>query len=404
MRFVVAAVLAAVLGSACGGGGGGSGPTAPPGLYEFASVRGDPLVPAVLNFGGAGTATVGILRNGAGDYTVTFTGTYPGVASIQDLVVFASVQDADTFDVASADTSTGTANTTTIVFDVFIWSNNPAPTLVDRDCTVTVLREPGGDAMKRASIAFVLAGLSFVGGAASCGGGGGGGSSGPAPLFEFASVRGDPLVPFVLHFGGNNTTNVGIVRVSPGIYDVTFTGSYPALASIDDMTVQVSIQDSDSFDTAQASTDVGGSVSTTSITVRVFVWSFPNAVVDRDFSILLMDGGGASDSIAAFAGVTSGLVPVVHRFAGSQTTLAGVSRAGVGDYTVTFTGVYPGLSSVDDIVVLGSVSDTNNFDVLLVNMDNAAAPTSTTISVTVLVWSTSLLTAVDRDFSVMVLR
>ena len=113
LHFLRAAVVSCAVATtaSCGGGsGGGGGPPIP--LYEFASIQAQ-VGPTVLNFGGAGTVSVGVVRNGAGDYVVTFTGSYPGVSSRSDVTVLVSIQDTNNYDIATGNMDAGSASSST---------------------------------------------------------------------------------------------------------------------------------------------------------------------------------------------------------------------------------------------------------------------------------------------------
>jgi hypothetical protein len=142
---------------------------------------------------------------------------------------------------------------------------------------------------------------------------------------------------------------------------------------------------------------------------RVFVWSTntnPNPLDDVDFSVMILAPNGNGGNLAGYAtidGVTP--LPAVRNFGGSQTTGVAVSRSGVGVYDVTFTGAYGGVATRDDITVLVTVSDSNNFHVASASMDQGSG-NATTIVVRVFVWSTNSNPnpIEDADFSVALLN
>jgi hypothetical protein len=96
-------------------------------------------------------------------------------------------------------------------------------------------------------------------------------------------------VPDVKNSGGKAITGVSISRVGTGNYNVTFTGDFAGVSSINDVATNVSVWDSDTFDVGSASNDQS-SASSSSITIRVFTWSNDGDVVtpplvDRDFTV-----------------------------------------------------------------------------------------------------------------------
>lgn len=107
----------------------------------FASVAGSAATASVRSFGGNGTTSVAVVRNATGDFTVTFTGNYPELASTDSITVLVTMSDTDTFDTASASMDQGSASATQIVVRVFVWSTATTPNpLQDRDFSVAILR------------------------------------------------------------------------------------------------------------------------------------------------------------------------------------------------------------------------------------------------------------------------
>ena len=125
---------------------GDTGPTGPQGLpgpsvvLGFASFNAVAVPPVVYNFGGGRTTAVAITKIGVGHYSVTFTGNYTGVTGVGDIAVLATISDTDNYHVASASMDQGSANATTIVVRVFVWSTATTPNpLEDKDFSVVVL-------------------------------------------------------------------------------------------------------------------------------------------------------------------------------------------------------------------------------------------------------------------------
>jgi len=102
-------------------------------------------LPCVFYFGGAGTDSVNVVRNGPGDYLVQFWGSFGsfaggGTADRHEKIVLATVTQGDGMYVIAADNPGGVGRADLISVLVKIWqSDNPA-TLIDRNFTVLVLR------------------------------------------------------------------------------------------------------------------------------------------------------------------------------------------------------------------------------------------------------------------------
>jgi hypothetical protein len=69
----------------------------------------------VISFGGTGTTGTAVVRNSPGDYTITFTGSYPTSISATKLVVLADAH----ANLAQATTSVLSASTSSISIEVF---------------------------------------------------------------------------------------------------------------------------------------------------------------------------------------------------------------------------------------------------------------------------------------------
>jgi hypothetical protein len=95
--------------------------------------------------------------------------------------------------------------------------------------------------------------------------------------------------------------------------------------------------------------------------------------------------------------------PAVYNFGGGRTTGVTISKVSTGNFNVTFTGTYTGVTGTGDITVLATISDT---DVLVhvasASMDQGSA-NATTIVVRVFVLDIPGNVLADADFSVVVL-
>jgi hypothetical protein len=99
----------------------------------FANVNGADGV--VTSSGGNGTTSVAAVRNGAGDYTVTFTGKYPAAITDTKLTVLSTAR-SDNFQVTNANIES--ASSTSIVVRVFSWKSD-VTSEVDSSLFVQVL-------------------------------------------------------------------------------------------------------------------------------------------------------------------------------------------------------------------------------------------------------------------------
>jgi hypothetical protein len=73
---------------------------------------------SVGTFGGSGTTSADVVRNAAGDYTVTFTGSYPAAITPSALATLASAQG----NLQQASGVVLTATTTSISVEVFTFA------------------------------------------------------------------------------------------------------------------------------------------------------------------------------------------------------------------------------------------------------------------------------------------
>ena len=95
----------------------------------------DGSVPAIRAFGGSETTSASVTSSGfPGGYEITFTGKYPTSISASSLILSSSAESARH---AISDAIVATANTTSIVIDVF--TSDPATeTFEDNNCFVAV--------------------------------------------------------------------------------------------------------------------------------------------------------------------------------------------------------------------------------------------------------------------------
>lgn len=109
-------------------------------LVAFANVSGAGATPSIRSFGGQGTTAASVAKCGTGCFDVTFTGSYPGATSREQLSTFATA-DTDFFDYASTSLNASPAPTTSqITIRVFtITVNTSPPSVADRDFAVEVL-------------------------------------------------------------------------------------------------------------------------------------------------------------------------------------------------------------------------------------------------------------------------
>jgi hypothetical protein len=83
---------------------------------------------SVGTFGGAGTTTVSVVRDAAGVYDITFTGTYPATTGLTKIVLL-STATSNNFQVTN--NTVVSANSTTIVVRVWAWTSNALATVDD---------------------------------------------------------------------------------------------------------------------------------------------------------------------------------------------------------------------------------------------------------------------------------
>lgn len=144
--FVVLLCVSALVG--CEGDTGPAGPTGavgpagPSSILGFAAISAeDPNNTTVFSSGGAATTSVTVSRSGVGVYDVTFTGNYPGVTAFEDVTALGTILDTDNNNVAAISGDQSTANATTIVVRVFVWSTTTTPNpLEDRDFALLVMQ------------------------------------------------------------------------------------------------------------------------------------------------------------------------------------------------------------------------------------------------------------------------
>ena len=127
------------------GADGGTGPPGPPGpsfILGFAAISAEnPANTTVFSSGGAATTSVTVSRSGVGVYNVTFTGNYPGVSTFANVTALATILDTDNNNVAAISGDQSTANATTIVVRVFVWSTTMTPNPPeDRDFALLVMQ------------------------------------------------------------------------------------------------------------------------------------------------------------------------------------------------------------------------------------------------------------------------
>jgi len=122
------------------GPAGDAGPPGPGYDVGFASVvtsaGGAGVSTTVGAFGGSGTTGAAVVRNGRGDYTVTFTGAYPSSITPGALVAVANAQG----NLQEASAVVLNASATSIAVEVFTFAYQPDAGNVDVDdsCAVAV--------------------------------------------------------------------------------------------------------------------------------------------------------------------------------------------------------------------------------------------------------------------------
>lgn len=99
----------------------------------FAAIRG--ADGSVISSGGNGTTLVNCVRNGAGDYTVTFSGNFPANVSAEKLTVLATAQ-SDNYQVTNA--AVESASSSSISIRIFAWRSDVASE-IDASVFVQVL-------------------------------------------------------------------------------------------------------------------------------------------------------------------------------------------------------------------------------------------------------------------------
>lgn len=80
------------------------------------------MVSTIATKGGAETTEVAVVRNGAGDYTLTFTGTYDADIADDLIQIFATAE----ANLTSAAATVESANATTLVIHVYTWVSGAA--------------------------------------------------------------------------------------------------------------------------------------------------------------------------------------------------------------------------------------------------------------------------------------
>jgi hypothetical protein len=118
----------------------------------------------------------------------------------------------------------------------------------------------------------------------------------------------------------------------------------------------------------------------------------------------ILNGADVSNLVSGYATISAGPTPTVKNFGGKLVTSVTVSRVAAGNYQVTFNGVFPNVTSMDQVATFASMWDSNTFDVASASNDQSTA-SSTAISVRVFTWQTanSPATLDDRDFSVLIM-
>lgn len=120
-------------------------------------------------------------------------------------------------------------------------------------------------------------------------------------------------------------------------------------------------------------------------------------------SAATLNGTDSKNLVQGFATISAGGAPTVKNSGGKAITGVSVTRIGVGNYEVKFTGNFAGVNSINNVATLASVWDSDNFDVAGVSNDQSSA-SSSEIAIRVFVWSNNgdvtTPPLVDSDFTV----
>ena len=119
------------------GDAGPPGPSYDLGFANVVSVVDGGASASVAAFGGSSTTATAVVRNGAGDYTVTFTGSYP--SSITTAQVVPVVTASGNFREASAAVLSATPASIAVAVFTFAVAPDAGPADVDDDFSVEVL-------------------------------------------------------------------------------------------------------------------------------------------------------------------------------------------------------------------------------------------------------------------------
>jgi len=114
------------------------------------------------------------------------------------------------------------------------------------------------------------------------------GAPGNNSLVGFANVSSSGIIRSI---GGSGTASVTVVHPSPGVYDVSFYGTFPAGTTTKDRISSFATADTDNFDVASTSLNNSPVPSPTQITIRVFIFTLaasPPATADRDFAVQVL--------------------------------------------------------------------------------------------------------------------
>src|SRR5256885_783709 len=118
------------------------------------------------------------------------------------------------------------------------------------------------------------------------------GPAGPSVIVAWANVTTSATGATVTAFGGSKTTNATCTRAGTGNYDLTFTGTYSAFASVDDVAAVIAPGGANAY---QAQ-DIGwgnaqGTLSATTMDMRCYIWSTsggPTYVDGTNFTVFML--------------------------------------------------------------------------------------------------------------------
>ncbi len=100
------------------------------------------------------------------------------------------------------------------------------------------------------------------------------GPAGPSVIVAWASVSTSGTGATVLNFGGSKTTNATATRTAKGIYHLTFTGTYSAFSTTDDVAASITATSAIAYQAHDINwAGGGGTLTATTMEMDCYAWS-----------------------------------------------------------------------------------------------------------------------------------